>query len=798
MGDDVHRRASALTGAVALVTLTPALVILPTVTPPGAGPEPVPGALRSFAVSGVDGAAWSVQASGAGVPTALQRRPAALTAQRTTKRFDLVALTWTGATPAGTTFRVRVRESGRWSPWQALEVEDHAPDARREVSAATRAPATAPLLTTGADGVQVRVDSSSGAAPAGLRAVLVDGGRSTADSGSPVLPASTAAAATPRPSIITRRSWGADERLVKEPPQIDARVSTLFIHHTDTTNSYTAKQAYAQVRAVYLFHTRSRGWNDIGYNFLVDRFGRVFEGRRGSMTQAVHGAHTGGFNTDAMGVAVLGGFSRQRPTPAALRGVVDVVSWKASQYLVNPRGSTAKTSAGGGGVKFPRGKRVLVRNLSGHRDVYFTECPGNDLYPYLPTIRTQAAARMIPALNGATLSARMVNWSGSPITFSAVAPTNQRWWFSATPICSRTPVTTSSGTTVGRISARWDPRDGSSSPARPGVYRVATTSSSPVGSVGYAADVEVLPTLDASAAQCRVARLATPDAFTSSVLAGRSRYPDANSVVIAGAGAVLDGLVAAPLARVKGAPLLLSSPRALPPVVAQDIRSRGVRTAYIVGGASAVGAAVQTQLGALGVSTVVRLTGRDRYGVAAAVARQVGAGAQSAVVVSGTSLTDAAAAAGPAAATRRPLLLVTPAAVPAVTGNTLRALGVRNVAVVGTAAAVPRRVLSQLGAYGVTRRLRVAGTDGPSTAVAVAKAFANPVPAGQVVLVPAAPSAWSVIGAAQGRLTVFAAPSGLPGATSAWLAARKPGSVALVAPPRSASTALIRQTLSTI
>ncbi len=747
------------------------------------------GSVTSFAVTGVDGAALRTQSVGP-----LERRPLVLTAQRSTSRFDLVALTWSGALPAGTTMQVRVREAGQWTGWQELEPSEHAPDPGDE-GAGTAAPsASEPLLTAGADGVQVRVEGT--AAASGLRAVIVDGGRSGADATSG--PAAVAAAATPMPKIITRAQWGADESLVKEAPVFDATVRTLFVHHTVTTNSYTAAQAHAQVRSVYLFHTKSRGWNDIGYNFLVDRYGRVFEGRRGSITGAVHGAHTGGFNTESMGISVLGTYSSTAPTSAALRGVVDIASWKSSQYFMNPRGNTRMVSEGGGTTKFPDGKSVVLRTISGHRDVGYTECPGDRLYPSLASIRSSVAARMTPALVSPRVSASVVNWSGSPIGFTAAVPTNQKWWFTATSLCSRTPAGSSNGITASRVNATWNLRDGSGAPAAPGVYRIGLTSSSPVGSVRFAQDVEVLPTLQAPPSQCRVARLATGDVYTSAVMAGRARYPDSRTVVLTGSGAPLDGLVSAPLSAVKAAPLLVTPAKALPQVVSQDISSRGVTTAYVVGGVTAVSAAVETQLRGLGVTNVVRLTGRDRYAVAAAVARQVGARGKGAVVVSGASLADAAAAAGPAAAAGRPLLLVARTGVPAVTGATLKALGVRGVAVVGSTSAVPQSVVNRLGAYGVTGRWRITGPDRASTAVAVSKAFVRLAAGDQVVVVPSSGGLWAVVGAGQARLTVFTDPAGLPRATSSWLAVRKPGSVALVSDVRNGQTALFRQLFTAI
>ncbi len=807
-GCDVRRGVQPLTAVMALAALTPVLVVLPTVSVPlgapvsPAAPKPVSGEMSGFPVTGVDPVALGGLAAGYGPAVLQARRPAALTAQRSAERFDLVALTWTGPAPTGTTMQVRVREGGGWTTWHELPAEDHGPDLGDEAAGSVRA--SEPLMTNGADGVQVRVDSDAGTLPAGLRAVLVDGERSAADAHpapaqDPVPPASAAAAplvaATGRPAIITRAQWGADERLVKEPPVVDSRVTKLFIHHTDTSNSYTRAQAYAQVRAVYTFHTKGRGWNDIGYNFLVDRYGRVFEGRRGSISAAVHGAHTGGFNTDAIGISVLGAFSGSKPTSAALRGVVNVAAWKMAEHFINPRGRTAAVSSGGSSTRYPAGKKVTLRTISGHRDVGYTECPGNKLYPYLPWIRSAVAARLKPGLSGTTLSRTAVSWAGTAITLTTTPATKQRYWVRVTPMCGGAFTAVASGRTAARISARWDLRGPDGNPVPPGVYRVSVISSSPVGSVTYRRDVEVLPTLSSPPSACRVTRAGWGDVYTSAVVAGRERYPSASSVVLVGSGATLNGLVAAPLAAAKGAPLLLTPTRALAPLVARDIASRGVRTAYIVGGTSTVSAGVVSQLRGLGVTSVVRLNGRNSYELAAAVARRTGAPSRAVVVASGTSLSDVAAVAGPAAAMKRPVLLVARGGVPAATGSALKALGVRTVLVVGGPSVVGPAVLTRLRGYGVTSTARVAGKDRASTAVAVATAFRRPVSARQVVVMPSS-SAWAVVGAAQGRLTAFTDRSTLPAATARWLASRKPGRTMLVGDLRAGGTPVLSRVYS--
>ncbi len=823
----MRRHLPPLVAALAALGIAPVLVALPVVSLPAPAPHPVPASVVSFAVTGVDPAALAAASppavlrllgSGAlsgAVASALTRRPAVLTPQRSTKPFDLVALSWTdqrgtdqgstGSSPAaGTTMQVRVREHGTWSGWTELGPDDAGPDAGSpdtRAAAAKGAPAqvSAPLMADAADGVQVRVDTASGVAPAGLRVQLVDAGRSAADS--PGTPPSTAAADTSQPNLVTRAQWGADESLVGGPPAISPTVKALLLHHTDTANDYTAAQAYAQVRAVYVFHTKVRGWNDVGYNFLVDRFGRVYEGRRGSITQAIEGAHAGGFNAGTLGIAALGTFSTAKAPQAMLNGIVGVLSWKSAQYGLDPRATTTLISEGTSYTKYPAGAPVPVHVLGGHRDVDLTDCPGNALYPVLPAIRKAVTARMQPGLVAPRTDLDTTAAGGTPIVFSTALPTVQRWWLSMTPMCSTTAVRTLSGRNSGRLAVGWNLTDDGSGPVPPGVYRLTMITSSPVGTAPtWTKDVEVLPVPGSAAAGCPVARLGGRDPALASVVAGRSAYPDAHTVVVAGAGAPLDALVAAPLAHVKQAPLLLAGRDVLPAPVAADVTARDTTVAYIVGGTASVGAAVEAQLHSLGVPTVIRLTGRDRYESAAAVAREVGAAASAAVLVSGQNgrLSDAAAVAGEAAATNRPLLLVPPTGVPAAVASAITALKVTNIAVVGSTAAVPSTVLTRLSGLGVRTLGRISAPDRTSTALAVVRAFSRPVPADRVVVVPSADNAliWAALGAAQGRLTLFTDPASVPAGTLAWLTARKPGSVALVASPATAPTSQLRQLLA--
>jgi uncharacterized protein with LGFP repeats len=131
------------------------------------------------------------------------------------------------------------------------------------------------------------------------------------------------------------------------------------------------------------------GWRDIGYNFLVDKCGKIYEGRAGGVSKAVLGAHTYGFNSNSMGIAVLGTYSSKKPSSAAVKAIARLTAWKLGLYGMNPRGKTYLKS--GGGNLYPKGRNVRLNVISGHRDGFATSCPGKKLYGKLGTARSTAA-----------------------------------------------------------------------------------------------------------------------------------------------------------------------------------------------------------------------------------------------------------------------------------------------------------------------------------------------------------------------------------------------------------------------
>ncbi|MFF2186324.1 peptidoglycan recognition protein [Streptomyces sp. NPDC058155] len=193
----------------------------------------------------------------------------------------------------------------------------------------------------------------------------------------------------PRPKIISRKGWGANEKLREKQFGYTKTVKAAFVHHSATGNNYTCKQAPSVIRGIYRYHVTSSGWRDFGYNFAIDKCGNIYEGRAGGVTKPVMGAHTLGFNTNTTGIAVLGSYSSTNPPAAVTRAVAKLSAWKLGLHGINPRGKVTLTS--GGSNKYKKGRKVSMNAVSGHRDGFVTDCPGNKLYSKLGSVRVSAA-----------------------------------------------------------------------------------------------------------------------------------------------------------------------------------------------------------------------------------------------------------------------------------------------------------------------------------------------------------------------------------------------------------------------
>lgn len=229
------------------------------------------------------------------------------------------------------------------------------------------------LFTTGESVIRYRTTDQNGVPVAvdgfGLTYIDASAGPSLAD----VQSVSAADITTP-PAIISRAGWGADESLrfadgVEIFPRQYATVQHALVHHSETPNDADPLQ---QMRSIYYFHAVTRGWGDVGYNYLVDKYGNVYEGRVGG--QNVIGNHSLAYNVGAAGVCLIGNHQLAAPTSAEVSGLVGVLAWICRD--LDPLGFSDSWNL------------YDLPTIASHRDVTGSACPGDYAYNMLPSIRT--------------------------------------------------------------------------------------------------------------------------------------------------------------------------------------------------------------------------------------------------------------------------------------------------------------------------------------------------------------------------------------------------------------------------
>jgi N-acetylmuramoyl-L-alanine amidase len=316
-----------------------------------------------------------------GASTTLAAREVSLGVNRPPHRFDLVGLHWRGS--GSVSFRTRSL-AGRWSSWHDAAPEDDGPDARTHEPRGRGWHLGSPYWTGPSDRLQVRalgrvtrvrayyIRSKTARRP--LRSVSLAGS----------------------PLILSRAGWGANERIRRGRPDYADAVRFAVVHHTAGSNAYTRAQSASIVRGIQRYHVLANGWDDIGYNFLVDKYGQIFEGRYGGVDRNVVGAHAQGFNQGSTGVALIGNYDATSATPAARAALTRLLAWRLDVAHVDPTTTFAWRSTGN--PKFPAGRTITLRTISGHRDTGYTTCPGSNLYGALPALTLGVAQTGLPKL----------------------------------------------------------------------------------------------------------------------------------------------------------------------------------------------------------------------------------------------------------------------------------------------------------------------------------------------------------------------------------------------------------------
>jgi hypothetical protein len=394
-----------------------------------------------------------------------------------------LGVTWEQPTRGNVDVEIRAERDGGWSAPVHLGAEDDADPGTREANA--RRGSTF-LWTGGGRCVRLALELGEGVRVSDVAVVFVDSSGDVPAGGGFT---GTAEAFAKRPRIVTREAWGADPKLMNCTPSMADRVLMGFVHHTAGTNSYSQGEADDVIRGVYAFHTNGRGWCDIGYNFLIDRFGTVYEGRSGGTTEPVIGAAQMGFNTRAFSVSVMGNFVSASVPAAVQRSLVRLLAWRLDVSHVNPSARATMVSAGGSNTRYEAGEVVRLPAIAGHRDTGFTACPGERLYRLLPSIRQKVAARGLPKIWNPRLTVETLV-AGTPATVRIFARGSASLQWFVTLLGPDGSAIGDLGSPRGdRLTLRWPTTGPPPQPTIPGMYTVQIEAETPGGATARSASL---------------------------------------------------------------------------------------------------------------------------------------------------------------------------------------------------------------------------------------------------------------------------------------------------------------------
>lgn len=325
--------------------------------------------------------------------------------------FELLGLNWEEVLPTGTSASIEIRfrsTDGEWTAWQNLKEDHDHPDGDEELWTY--------VITEESEAFQYRVflatqDTSLTPKLSNVSFDAVDGGESSAFSGLERLIFKN------DDKVLSRDDWNADEELLLKryygkldmvsdkdndyvetdsslkivktitgdedgnpylwPQEYPKEVKKIIIHHTATNGSLNDPEE--SIRAIYYYHAVTRGWGDIGYNYIITPDGQIFQGRAGD--EGVVAGHASGYNTGTIGIALLGNYE-ENPVPGDMMQALTALVYEKADFHnidVNKTGTY-------------RGEKM--ENLLGHRDVDATACPGDYTYDYLEDIRTVVSAAL--------------------------------------------------------------------------------------------------------------------------------------------------------------------------------------------------------------------------------------------------------------------------------------------------------------------------------------------------------------------------------------------------------------------
>ncbi len=279
--------------------------------------------------------------------------------------FLAYAFSWTGET---TSFQIRFSDdNSNWGKWETILVDDHLGDqaSMRRVSRLYTTEQTKTFFQVAADNFDLSHMEQ-------LTIHFFDPGQTPLEK--QWLPSAPTKPVCAQPEFLSRNDWCCVSSCPPDATPQLTEATHVIVHHSAGTNN--SPDWSATVRAIWNLHVNVNGWDDIGYNWLIDPTGRIYEGRG----DGALGAHFCGKNSKTLGVCLLGTFTHRAPSGAAIESLNRLIAWKSLENNIDPRGISYHNSSG-----------ALLDNISGHRDGCSTECPGSNFYPLIPQLRREIA-----------------------------------------------------------------------------------------------------------------------------------------------------------------------------------------------------------------------------------------------------------------------------------------------------------------------------------------------------------------------------------------------------------------------
>lgn len=581
----------------------------------------------------------------------------------------MVGVRWDGEREASAS--MRVHDGTGWGEWTSLGdpvQEQMGVEAGLEQGVQSldegREWATEGTIVMDADRVEVRLEGAAGGATVDTWTTQV-----TAADRAEVASVPTAGGGSEGLVVANRKQWAADMDLVPGTAPIwDSPKLGVTVHHTATEPYYTPEQVPAMLRSIYQYHAHTLGWGDMGYNMVVDRHGRIWEGRSGGIERNVQGAHAFGMNGSWFGLSVLGDHTISTVPQVEFDALNSATAWVLNRYDVDATSEVRYTNATLGWTRW-------LPAIHGHGDVDATACPGYHLAGLLDIARDLVAEEQ----QLERTAVQRFSGENRYASAAALAREGSLWGVDRAYLTQGTEVADALG--VGPVASQGDAsvlltRDSSVPPATWEALEKMGTEEVVVVGGEIAVPKAVVDALEDEGYPVR--RVSGGNRYSTAVALSHEQEWESDTVYLASGTGLADALGGAAAAAHVGAPMLLTRTGALPDVTSERLAELDPERVVVLGGSQVVNDSVLAQLELLlPGATVDRIGGTNRYSTSALVAQDAFPdGAASAVLANGFSPVDAMAGTQLAAGRGAPVLLVRKDCMPGPVSTAYDAMGI--------------------------------------------------------------------------------------------------------------------------